>query len=201
MRPIKLTQWLALMSAIVLFSCSSVKQAARKDDAAVERVTASKSLLAQVEPAVKDIFPCDCDSSVVYKPGKIDSVPYPVYIGVALDSTELSNLKATLQAQTSRERSLIDSAYKAGFAVAVRQMRDVKIPVKTPDTAQYTIRSTDTEKRLQLQLAQEQKKTTAAETKAQIYMEDRTKLIWALVIAIILLVLTNAMWIRFKFFK
>jgi hypothetical protein len=110
---------------IVLSAC-----VVRKDNAAVERVTAKRPLIDRVRPFVMDLYPCANDTIQVWMPGQVDSVPYAVPV---LNQEELNNIIDSLGMEYQGQcDEALRKAYLEGRA-------SVKIPKRKPDTLRLTI--------------------------------------------------------------
>lgn len=131
-----------LLALAFLISCSAEKRIERKDNAAVERVRAKKSLLDKVKPQLDTLYPCKIDTNPKFLPGRVDSVPYPVLVPLFPDSSAIKKLKdsiAKLKIDSARAEDMFASGYAKGYNVAANLFSNLKVPVKAPDTLLNTV--------------------------------------------------------------
>lgn len=151
---------------------------ATKDIKAVERVTASRTLLNRVKPAVDSLWPAVCDTSTKFRPGRIDSILYSVYVPMLVDTT---NRKRLLDSLVGSDGICWESgkvAYNLGFQDAKKLMKDVKIPKPAPDTVDNTVVN-----RRGLEIANDARKTAefkvaSLQATADGFKKERNVLFW-----------------------
>ena len=209
-----ITAGIMSMVFAVIVSCNTQKQIAKRDNAAVERITAKRSLLAELKPFVDSIWPCIVDTTgVMLLPGKVDTLrissggdvysDYGLAFPFLLDTTWLfkykDSTKLTVDSSISKH---IDEAYKSGyvkgFQTAVEQFNSHQL-FRAPDTMTYSLRS-----RRELNIANDalhstQQQLSGSRSLAESYKQDRNYAYLYLIIAIILLVGTNLLWAKLKF--
>jgi hypothetical protein len=186
-----------ILAFAVLVSCSTVK----KDNAAIERVTAKRSLLNKVKPVVDSLWPCIIDTNKRLIPGRIDSIPYAVYVPIQLDSIAVEKSIAAID--TSK---IFHKAYKlgytAGFDDAKKALLNLKIPVHTPDTLLTSLINNRPLDIANKALATAEQELSAQQALAVSYKTDRNKAITigSIVSAILLILLvgSNIAWLKSK---
>lgn len=169
---------------------------ATKDLHAVNRVISSRPLLAEVKPYVDSLWPCVIDTSTVFIPGKIDSVAYPVYNVIVLDSNIREQLLDSLAKDSTANDKKIIVAYNKGFKDAIKLMSAIKIPTYTPDTLlfrQINNRKVDIANAARLSAEQQ---ATVKSVQADIYKRERN--ILSLVILALTLVVAFILYARLK---
>lgn len=122
---------------IVFTSCR-----ATKDSSAVKRVSADYVLLNQVKPLVDRLWPCINDTVVRIKKGKIDSIPYNVYIPILVDTIDRNRIVDSVASQQKNCLTAMVQSYNEGFKAAEKKYSKLKVPVPTPDTIINTIEDT-----------------------------------------------------------
>jgi hypothetical protein len=170
-------KWVAglLIGCLSLTACSVAKQ----DQRAFDRVTAKRPLIDKILPIVQDLYPCVSDTVTLLTPGGIDSIPYPVEV-----------------IETVHE--FTDTGYARGFIDGQKTVAKRKFAKPRPDTLKITIVD-----RRALQIASQE----ISELRAQIAPKDvaiaeRDKRIntlnWILILAVLLLAITNTFWLTRK---
>lgn len=123
-----------LLIVCVLFGCNPVKQAQRQDVKAVKRVQANVDLLSQMKEPVYRLWP---PIPGTIKPGKVDSIPYPVYVPIDLTDTTVAKqyMDSVLNSKDSLCIDATLKAYMDGFEAARKKWMKTKIPIPAaPDT-------------------------------------------------------------------
>lgn len=192
---------LVIMAALT--GCSTPKKTARKDKAALERVTGKRSLIDSVAPVVFGLYPCANDTFTTFLSGGIDSVPYPVPVldearrKTIIDS--LNNVYADLSLDVANE------AYDLGFGAAMDAVKNAKVPVKRPDTLQHSIVDRQKHNQYEKQIAALREKAAALEEACrqkdiQLVAEkkDKQSYLWYFIAAVAACVLTNGLWLFAK---
>jgi hypothetical protein len=166
---------------LIVFGCSPVK----KDARAVDRVLGSRTLIDKIKPAVLDLYPCANDTVAVWFSGGIDSIPYPV--------TQIDTII-----------EVKEGGYMQGFIDGQEVILKRKIPVKRPDTIKVTVvdrqrQKADAETINQLQV-------NISNLNGQILEKDKAlskpnPWIWYFIIAVVLLLLSNIVWVYLKILK
>ena len=170
-----------IMALAFVVSCKTVK-----DTAAVNRVTASKPLLKKVKPAVDSLWPCSMDTTSEYRKGKIDSIPYEVYVPLFIDTVNRNHIRDSIIARLDPQldtslaaiQQVADDAYNEGFKAARKQFKDVKVPVPAPDT---TIQKYRNNRELDIcndALRNAEDRVIQEDTKAKGYKHERNILFW-----------------------
>lgn len=174
-----------------LTSCTTTK-----DLRAVKRVTASRSLLNEVKPYVDSLWPCTIDTATVFLPGKIDSIPYPIYNAIILDTNIREEILDSIKKDSINVDKKILVAYNKGFKDATRLMWNIKVPVFTPDTLllkQASTRRVDIANTARISA---EEKATIKSAQADIYKRERNILAIVSITAIVALLLS--IFYRFK---
>ena len=177
--------FIAIVVLIVLLSCNAQKKAIKKDAQAVDRVLGSRALIDKIKPAVLELYPCANDTVEVWLSGGVDSIPYPV-----------TKIDTVFQEK--------EGGYMQGFIDGQEVILKRKIPVKRPDTIRVTVvdrqrQKADAETIKQLQLS-------ISKLDGQIVEKDRALAkpnpwIWYFIIAVVLLLLSNIVWVYLKVLK
>ena len=190
----------------IMTGCNAAKQSARKDKAALERVTAKRALIDSVAPIVFGLYPCANDTVITLLSGGIDSVPYPIPVldearrKAIIDS--LNNVYADLSLDVANE------AYDLGFNAAIESVRNAKVPVKRPDTLVNTIVDRQLHDQYEKQIAALREKNAALEeasAQKSIQLSEEKKetrtFLWYFIAAVAACVVSNALWVYGKFKK
>jgi hypothetical protein len=174
-----------LIFLVVLFGCNAQKKVIKKDAQAVDRVLGSRALIDKIKPAVLELYPCANDTTEIIVSGGVDSVPYPV--------TQIDTII-----------EVKEGGYMQGFIDGQEAILKRKIPVKRPDTIRVTVvdrqrQKADAETIKQLQLS-------ISKLDGQIVEKDRALAkpnpwIWYFIIAVVLLLLSNIVWLYLKVLK
>lgn len=199
--------WLFMIIAAVLawtFSgCSPAKVAARKDQKAIDRVLTSPQLLQTAYARGAELWPCANDTQFVMKPGRIDSLYFPVMY----DTTDRERIKDSLldgivspfQDQCNEK---IKNAFDLGVEVTAKEFAKMKIPVRRPDTLAGFIVDRNLAKALLDTIGK--KKQEIAEWKGRAAESEKTaakeaaqkyRLFWLLLLSVALLVGSNVAWV------
>lgn len=177
---------------LLLFACNPAKQAARKDDKAIDRVTGSRKLIDRMLPIVLDLYPCANDTTTVWIAGGVDSIPYPV---PKLDTAQKKKVIDSLNAAFASDCDVaMNESYESGYKNAVLDMQRKKAPVPLPDTIIKTIVD---KQRAKADAQTIQQLQTQVNT-LQSLIDEKGKWLWWFIGALVLLVLTNAFWIFSK---
>lgn len=192
-----------ILVVILLFGCSPSKQAARKDKAALERVTAKRALIDSVAPIVFGLYPCANDTFTTFLSGGIDSVPYPVPV---LDTAARKQIIDSLGKLFLNDcYAAVEASYEAGYNNAIIDLKDKKVPVKRPDTLVNSI--VDRQKHDQYEKAIQAAGKKAAALEASNYLlgelitkqeKQTNKWLWLFIAACVALGLTNGLWVYSK---
>jgi hypothetical protein len=193
--------FLVIMAALT--GCSTPKKTARKDKAALERVTAKRALIDSVAPIVFDLYPCANDTVTTFLSGGVDSVPYPIPVldearrALIIDS--LNNVYADLSLDVANE------AYDLGFGAAMDAVKNQKVPVKRPDTLQHSIVDRQKHNQYEKTIAALEKKVAALEAMNQqlaVQITEEKKegktFLWYFIAAVAACVLSNGLWVFAK---
>lgn len=193
----------AMVIMAALTGCNPAKQTARKDHAALQRVTAKRPLIDSIAPIVFGLYPCANDTVTTFLSGGIDSVPYPVLVldearrKAIMDS--LNNVYADLSLDVANE------AYDLGFGAAMDAVKNQKVPVKRPDTLAYSIVDRQKHHQYEKQIAAVEKKNAALEAMNQqlaVQVTEEKKegktFLWYFIAAVAACVLSNGLWVFAK---
>lgn len=189
--------------ALAVFSCNPAKQAARKDQKALDRVTAKRALIDSVAPIVFDLYPCANDTFTTFLSGGIDSVPYPVPV---LDEKQRAHIIDSLKSVFSGNcAEAVQAGYNSGYNNAIIDLKNQKVPVKRPDTLQHSIVDRQKHNQYEKAIAALREKGAATEAQNQqlnIQMAESkkqaNKWVWLFIAACIALGLTNGLWVYSK---
>lgn len=190
----------ALVIMAALTGCSTPKQAARKDKAALERVTAKRALIDSVAPIVFDLYPCANDTFTTFLSGGIDSVPYPVPV---LDEAKRKAIIDSLRDYYMNDcYAAVSASYDAGYNNATIDLKNKKVAVKRPDTLVNNIVDRQKHNQYEKQIAALREKAAALEEAvkqkdiqiAEGKKETRT-FIWYFIAAVAACVLSNGLWV------
>jgi len=193
----------ALFLSCVLLSYSSSKKSARKDKAALERVTAKRALIDSVAPIVFGLYPCANDTVTAFLEGGIDSVPYPVPV---LDKVQRDNIIDSLRNAYSNDCYVaVSESYEAGYKNALIDLKTQKVAVKRPDTLQHSIVDKQKNNQYEKQIATLREKAAALEEASaqkdiQLAAEkkDKQTYLWYFIAAVAAFVLSNGLWVFAK---
>jgi hypothetical protein len=174
-----------LLLLVFLFGCNAQKKAIKKDGQAVDRVLGSRTLIDKIKPAVLELYPCANDTTEIIVSGGVDSIPYPV--------TEIDTII-----------EVKEGGYMQGFIDGQEVILKRKIPVKRPDKIKVTVvdrqkQKADAETINQLQV-------NISNLNGQILEKDKAlskpnPWIWYFIIAVVLLLLSNIVWVYLKILK
>jgi hypothetical protein len=174
-----------LILLLFLFGCNSQKKAIKKDGQAVDRVLGSRTLIDKIKPAVLELYPCANDTTEIIVSGGIDSIPYPI-------------------TQIDTVTQISEGGYMQGFIDGQEVILKRKIPVKRPDTIKVTVvdkqrQKADAETINQLQV-------NISNLNGQILEKDKAlskpnPWIWYFIIAVVMLLLSNIVWVYLKILK
>jgi hypothetical protein len=184
----------------ILYGCSPTKQAARKDKAALERVTAKRALIDSVAPIVFDLYPCANDTFTTFLSGGIDSVAYPVPVFYEAKRKEIIDSLHTVF--TNDCYAAVSASYDAGYNNATIDLKNKKVAVKRPDTLLYSIVDRQLHNQYEKQIAALRENAAALEEAvkqkdiqiAEGKKETRT-FIWYFIAAVAACVLSNGLWV------
>jgi len=190
-----------IVASLLLISCSTT----RKDQKAVERVTASRSLLNQVKAPVDSLWPCIVDTVTKFRPGKTDSIAYAVLVPIEIDTVDRQRLlDSMLQSGICWESA--KTVYNEGFSAARKQMKDIKIPMKAPDTVEVTLidrRGLDIANAARLSAQQEAatlRGTIATlQSTAEDYKKERNKWMWPFIGLLLAVGITAGVYFYLRF--
>lgn len=195
---------LAVLLAGVALSCNPVKQSAKKDARAVDRVLGSRRLIDQVKPVVLDLYPCANDTFAVQLPGGFDTLYYPV---PTIDTAAINSAIDSALAEVNTEcRESVDRAYRKGYERAIKDVAAQQIAVKRPDTVINTIKDRQLINHLTGEL--NACRNAVAHQEGQLIEKDEqikkaeksgTSWLWWFIAALAALVATNGAWIYTKF--
>lgn len=196
----------ALVIMAALSGCNTAKQTARKDKAALERVTAKRPLIDSVAPIVFGLYPCANDTFTTFLSGGIDSVPYPVPV---LDEKQRAHVIDSLRTYYMNDcYAAVSSSYDAGYNNAMIDLKNQKVPVKRPDTLAHSIVDRQKHNQYEKQLAAANQKAAALEEASkqkdiQLAAEkkDKQTYLWYFIAAVAACVLTNGLWVFAKIKK
>ncbi len=198
--------------AAALFMCASCnpeKIAARKDRKALERVETNISLLNDAWTKGSAIWPCANDTSFVFRPGKTDSIYFPVMYDTAdRDRIKDSIMAGMVQPMQDECNEKIKKAFDLGMEVATKEVAKIKIPVRRPDTLAGYIVDRELAKSLLDTLAQKKQdifylkgRSDQWQAEAAKQLSEKLHLFWWLLAAVALLVGSNILWVFAKFKK
>lgn len=195
---------IAVLFAGVALSCNPVKQSAKKDARALDRVLGSRRLIDQVKPVVLELYPCANDTFAVQLPGGYDTLYYPV---PTVDTAAINNAVDSVLAEVNTEcRESVDRAYRKGYARATLDVAKQQIAVKRPDTVIHTIKDLQLINHLTSEL--NACKNAVAHQEGQLIEKDKqikeakksgTTWLWWFIAALIAVATTNGAWIYTKF--
>jgi hypothetical protein len=169
---------------LVVFGCSPVKKAARKDAKAVDRVLGSRALIDQIKPVVLELYPCANDTVGIWFSGGVDSIPYPVpKIDTVYDP---------------------GNAYDQGFFDGQLSVSRKKFAVKRPDTIRITVvdrqkQRADAETINQLRMSISKLEGQLTEKDKRIAKSD--KWLWYFIAAVVAFFGSNLTWFYLKLRK
>lgn len=197
---------LIVLLLIMVFSCNPAKVAARKDEKALNRVTASRPLIDRMKTVVMDLYPCANDTFAVWIPGGVDSIPYPTPV---LDSAQRRKIIDSLNTVFTSDCDVaINASYEAGYKNALIDLQKGKFAAKRPDTLQQTIvdkqrQNSDREYlvKLKIENANLQGQLSEKDKRIKEAIKEQRTWYWWFISAASLLVLTNAFWIFLKLKK
>lgn len=109
--------------------------------------------------------PCTPDSFVTVKPGRIDSVPFPVFLEKKVVDTPA--LIAALRRNDSTCTVGLTASYAYGYNDAIDSMQKIKVPKQQPDTIEIKKPDTRKEKALMAQLQECKEQRSAFEAVAE----------------------------------
>ena len=192
------------VASLLLISCRSTRE--RKDDRAVNRVTASRPLLSKVKAPVDSLWPCIVDTVTRFKPGRVDSIPYEVLVPIEIDTVSRQRLlDSMLQSGVCWDAA--KAAYNQGFKDAKKKLENVKIPVSAPDTIYNTVvdrRGLDIANAARLfaehQTATLQGTISTLQSTADSYRKERNKWMWSFISLLVLAGITAgvALYLKLK---
>lgn len=194
----------ALVIMAALTGCSTPKQTARKDKAALERVTAKRALIDSVAPIVFDLYPCANDTFTTFLSGGIDSVPYPVPV---LDEVKRKAIIDSLQNVYANDcYAAVSASYDAGYNNATIDLKSKKVPVKRPDTLVNNIVDRQKHNQYEKTIAALREKAAALEEASkqkdiQLAAKGREAktYLWYFIAACVALGVTIGLWVFSKF--
>lgn len=189
----------AVLLAGVALSCNPVKQSAKKDARALDRVLGSRKLIDSVKPAVMELYPCANDTVAIQLPGGFDTLYYPI---PELDTAALETAIDSVLAQVNTEcRESVDRAYRKGYDKALADVGAQQIAIKRPDTIINNILDLQRVKALESEVnnLRYQAANLAGQTIAkdkQIQQADKRadKWLWWFLAAMALTIATNLGW-------
>lgn len=195
-----------LLVTLILYGCNTPKQIERKDQAAVDRVSAKRPLLDKIAPAIFALYGNGSDTVLTFLPGGIDSIPYPV--PQFDEKAKQKTIDSLTELHSDSCTEIAKNAYEMGFDYATEAIRNMKLPVKRPDTAVYNIK----DQQLHGLYEQHIKDLNADKSKLKGQVQQMEKqiiagnqrergLFWLIIAAVALLVGSNLYWIVNKFKK
>lgn len=196
--------WAAFfMIMLFMFGCNTAKKTILKDNSALERVKAKRSLIDSVSKTVFELYPCANDTVTEVINGGVDSIPYPVPVP---DTSLRGKIIDSLKESYSKECYLaVELSYDAGYNNALIGLKNQKLAVKRPDTLINTVLDKQKANQQVIAINNLEKKLASAEgviSQLEKTVEQRksdyNSLFWYLVAAISLLLVSNAAWIYFK---
>lgn len=200
---------IVLLLLTAVFSCNPAKQAARKDQKALDRVMTSPSLLKTAYGRGAELWPCANDTTFIFKPGRIDSM----YLPVMFDTTDRDRIKDSILAIANDDcNDQVKAAFDMGVDVTEKKYSKIKVPVYRPDTLAGFIVDGTLAKRLMDSLHEKDKLLSnwsgraeewakwAAKTEAVNQKKQSTQF-WVIVGLVVALILSNGAWAYFKFKK
>lgn len=127
-----------IVVASVVFGCNTPKKIEREDQKAVDRVTAKRPLLDKVAAAIFALYGNGKDTVLTFLPGGIDTVSVAVPVMDEQAKKRIIDSLNELHGEQCTE--MAKNAYELGFDQATEAIRNMKIPVKRPDTSIYNIK-------------------------------------------------------------
>lgn len=126
---------LTVILLLAVMGCNTPAALQRKEDKIFNAATASRERLQRLEPIVRGLWPCANDTVFNYRPGRVDSIAYPVLFDTT-DRTAIrdSVLAADLPGYEKQCNEAIKAAYDKGVKFAAEQFAKIKIPKYAPDT-------------------------------------------------------------------
>ena len=186
----KLFYIIILMLVILAFlGCNPAKKIARKDDAAIERVTAKRSLLNRIKAPIDSLWPCIVDTAIVYRKGKTDSLYF-----IDFQPIDTVNRKRIID-------SIGNCDLSAAFDAGVNSCSKKRLIINHYDTL---IKTEVDRKGLDIcndARAAAENKAASNQSKADLYRSDRQVCIYFIIGLLILLIGSNILWMRFKLIK
>lgn len=186
--------------------CNPAKVAARKDQQALDRVTTKPSLLQAAYARGAELWPCANDTTFVLKPGRPDSVWFPVMFDTADRDRIKDSIMAGMVGPMQDEcNDKIKKAFDMGVEVTAKEFARIKIPVYRPDTLAGYIVDRRLAKNLLDSLNERRKDVAYWQGRAAEWensygkqVSEKLRLFWALLAVIALFVGSNVAWVLYK---
>ena len=163
-----------LIFALVVFALSAGCAISKKDQRALDRVQAKRSLVDKMLPVIQELYPCVADTVAIILPGGVDSVYYPVP-----------------EIDTVYDRR---SGYAQGFIDGQLSISKKKYAVMLPDTVLKTVIDRTGITTYQKQIAYLNGQMTEKNDRLKELQDARKQRDWWLYGLIAMLVITNVVW-------
>lgn len=148
----------------------------------MERVSANRSLLNQVKPLIDSLWPCINDTAREFIKGKIDSIPYNVYVPVLIDTSDRKRIIDSISLQQKSCSSAVEEGYNQGFKAAQKKYSSIKVPVPTPDTIRLKIIDNRKLDIANATLSNVLKQAAISQSAADKYRKERNILFWIILV-------------------
>lgn len=191
MKPIKMgkliTSVIATLLLLAMCGCNAEKRTANKDNRAIERVSAKKSLLNRLKANIDSLYPCIVDTTVKYIKGKTDSLYF-----IDFQAIDTVNRKRIIDSIGECD---LTAAFDAGYNAKK------KLVITIHDTLVTTVVN-----RRELDICNDARvaaviKAAQQESAKNIYKEDRQVAYGIIALLLVMLVGSNLLWFRFKILK
>lgn len=196
----------AIISAVLIYGCSPARKLERETQDVLTHPTAFRN----VGLKFVDLNPCRIDTIAHYLPGRIDSIPFAVLKLIPVIDSQATNkaLDSLKFIQQGKCNDAINEAYNLGFEVATDGFKKLKVAVKQPDTAKYTITDrsaitllTDSVNRLNRRISASDQAVIDCGTVNNQERKDTSGWMWKAIITWIAVVVGVCFFIYFKIFK
>jgi hypothetical protein len=140
--------------------------------------------------------PCVNDSSVIYLPGRIDSILINVPIDIERPNNYsvrdiLDSIRSAANNIDEIVKPRMEGAYKKGYSDAISKVKTIKIPVNIHDTIKIVVKDKQYNGLLQSELNSIRKQWIETNTKKDIYKKNSDKWFIMFLIALGLLIIVS----------